>query len=261
MNNRLDQFLEENIGCAQDYSAAVDALVATGALSSARAAYWKTEHARTEAAHRHQGRVSEEIESKATQVLEDLFASVRPEGSEGWDPALYQRYQEALSTLQSIGALSPESARPWTKRQQAILMPPPEPEPEPEIAFAAGTLSAVAVGPCDRLGGMRVTCLELYGDCAIVRFHQLLPEEPADPVERREYLRASLELSDDTGTEYRPAGVPSCRSCKPRQLESWPEGLLGWRAFVPGPPLEAQAFTVGWRGHRFELSPKGEALA
>lgn len=56
---------------------------------------------------------------------------------------------------------------------------------------------------------MRVTCVELYGDCVIARFHQLLPAEPADPVERRRYLSAAFDLEDDAGTLYRVATIRS----------------------------------------------------
>jgi hypothetical protein len=152
--------------------------------------------------------------------------------------------------------LSHERARPWVERQQQVLTPPggwPEPEPDPEMMFAAGKLSAVVGGSEARRDGMRVTCLELYGDCVIVRFHQLLPEEPEDPVERREYLGAAFDLEDDRGTLYRPAPVPAARGGKPAEVKGWPEVLVGWQAFVPGAPLDARAFIVSWQEHRFEL--------
>jgi hypothetical protein len=132
----------------------------------------------------------------------------------------------------------------WPKR---------EPEPEPEIVFAAGELSAVLAGPVERLDGMRVTCLELYGDCVIVRFHQLLPTEPADPVERRRYLSAAFDLEDDAASSYRAATIPEPRGCPPREIQGWPEVIVGWQAFVPGAPLDARAFTLSWREQRFEL--------
>jgi hypothetical protein len=267
MTDRVEQFLEESADGhgVQDYSAAVDALVATGVLSPERAEQWKERaeswkavqaRLRTSGSGR-QGPYDEEIEAKATQLLEDLFAPVRPRASEDWDLAVYLRYQEALSTLTAIGALSPEHARPWLARQQQALTPAggwAKPEPDPEMRFGASALSAVVAGPSTRLDGMRVTCLELYGDCVVVRFHQLLPEEPADPVERREYLQTSFELQDDAGTEYGPVAIPTPRGCKPRKVKGWPEVLSGWQAFVPGAPLDARAFTVGWRDCRFELA-------
>ena len=260
MTDRVEQFLEEHADGygVQDYPAAVDALVAVGVLSTEQAEIWKAEHARLRASGAgHQGPYDEDIEAKAEQLLEDLFAPVRARASDDWDSAMYQRYQEALSTLTGIGALSHERARPWFGRQQQVLAPAggwPEPEPDPEMAFAAGELSAVIAGPVDRVDGMRVTGLELYGDCVIVRFHQLLQEEPADPVQRREYLRTPFALSDERGTEYRPAAIPTPRGCKPREVTGWPEVLVGWQAFVPGSPLDVRAFTVSWREYRFELS-------
>lgn len=261
MTDRIDQFLEEHADGygVPDYLAAVDALAACGVLTTEQANRWKSEHTNLQASGiGHQGPYDDEVETTATRLLDDLFMPVRPRASEGWDPATYQRYQEALRTLTGIGALSFERARPWFERQQQVLTPTggrqaPEPEPDPELAFAAGELSTVIAGPPSRLDGMRVTCLELYGDCVVLRFHQLLPEEPADPVERREYNETPFELQDDIGTTYRAASIPTPRSCAPRGVEGWPEVLVGWQAFVPGAPLAASAFTVGWRDRQFDL--------
>jgi hypothetical protein len=259
MTERIEQFLEDHAGGhgVEDYPAAVDALVATRLLSPDRAQSWKAEHAGLRASSTHQGPYDGQVEATATELLETLFAPVRPQASDGWDPALYQRYQEALSTLVGIRALSHERARPWFERQHQTLRPAggwPEPEPDPEMLFAAGELTAVLITPTQRLEGMRVTCLELYDDCVVARFHQRLPSEPADPVERREFIRKPFELQDDAGTAYRPAPIPSPRGCKRREIKGWPEVIVGWQAFVPGAPLDARAFTVGWREQRFRLS-------
>jgi hypothetical protein len=262
MNERIESFLEENGGRSgvRDYPAAVDALVATGLLAPDRGESWKSEHARlcASGSGNDLGPYDEDVETKAIELLEHLFAPVRPRAGDDWDPASYQRYQDALSTLTGIGALSYERARPWLARQQEALRPAggrPEPQPDPEMPFAAGELNAVVVGPPHRLDGMRVTCLELYGDCVILRFHQLLPEEPADPVERRRYLGTSFELEDDVGTVYRPLTIPTPRGCKPRDVRGWPKVLAGWHAFVPGAPLDARGFTLRWRGHCFVVTP------
>ena len=68
---------------------------------------------------------------------------------------------------------------------------------------------------------MRVTHVELYGDCVIVHFHQLLPPEPADPVERRKLLTTPFELQDDRGTTYRLAGIPTPGGCELHETNDW----------------------------------------
>jgi hypothetical protein len=265
MTERIEQFLEDHVDGegVLDYPSAVDALAATGLLSPGRAASWKAEHARLRAlGSGHEGPFDEEVEARATELLEALFAPVRREASDEWDAAVFQRYQQALWTLTAIRALSHKRARPWTRRHQQTLTPGsrPEPAPDPEMLFAAGELSAVLIGPPERLDRMRVTRLELYGDCVIVRYHQLLPPEPADPVERRELLTTPFELEDDAGTAYRPAPIPTPRGCKPREVEGWPDALGGWQAFVPGAPLGAREFSVDWREQRFTLSLGGSGV-
>lgn len=258
MSDPVERFLEDHaVGHrVQDYPAAVDALVAVGLLSVGRAEHWKAEHARLRAATG-PGLGEGWAEAKAVELLELLFAAVRPRASDGWDPVTYRRYQDALSTLTGIGALSHEAARPWGERQSESLTPRggwPEPEPDPEMPFAAGDLRTVLVGPAQRLGGMRVTCMEIYGDCVIVRFHQVLPPEPEDPVERRELLTTAFELEDDRGTHYVAVACPLPKGHRRCELEQWPEVLSGWQAFVPGSPLAARGFEIAWRDERYRLT-------
>jgi hypothetical protein len=255
VTDAAERFLEDHVDGydVQDYGAAADALVAAGLVTAERADEWKAEHLRLcSAGYGHEGPYEDELEARALELLETLFADVRPYASDAWDPVAYQRYQEALRTLTGIGALSHERAHPWRERQQETLTPAggwPEPEPEPEMPFSAGELSATLAGPDERLGGMRLTCIELYGDCVVVRFHQLLPPEPEDPVERRQLLRAPFALQDDLGTPYRVAPIPMRARCEPRDADPWPNVLVGWQAFIPGAPLDAATFTVTWRDH------------
>jgi hypothetical protein len=81
MTDRIEQFLEDHADgySVQDYPAAVDALVATGLLPAERAEMWKSQHARLRAAGGgRQGPYDDELEAKATELLEDLFEPVRP---------------------------------------------------------------------------------------------------------------------------------------------------------------------------------------
>lgn len=121
------------------------------------------------------------------------------------------------------------------------------------MPFTAAALTAVVPGPALRLGGTRITSVELFADCVIVRSHQLLSEEPEDPVERRQLLGTALELEDDRGTSYRPVAIPCAHGCKRPEIRGWPEVLLGWQAFLPAAPLDARRFFITWRDERFEL--------
>ena len=185
-----------------------------------------------------------------------MFEPVRPRDTDDWDGASFQRYQEALSTMTAIGALSFERARTWYTLQSETLVPGDrrQPPPEPEMPFTAGELSAVLAGPPTRLDGRRVKSLELFSDCVIVRYHQLLPPEPEDPVERRQLLNTASELEDDRGTHYEPVPIPCAHGCKRSELRGWPEVLVGWQAFLPAAPLDAREFTVTWRRAQFEVS-------
>jgi hypothetical protein len=265
MAELVDRFLEAHVDGygVSDFSAAVDALVAAGLLSDEAGTSWKGEHARIQglgAAHR--GPYDPEVEAKAIELLGALFAPVRPRDSADWDGPAFQRFQEALSTLTAIGALSYERARPWLQRQGDTLVPggwKPSP-PEPEMPFTAAELNVVVPAPALRLGGMRITSVELFADCIIVRSHQLLPEEPEDPVERRQLLGTALELEDDQGTPYRPVAIPCAHGCKRPEIREWPEVLLGWQAFLPAAPLDARRFFITWRDERFEVVVDNEHL-
>ena len=258
MAELVDRFLEAHVDGygVSDFSAAVEALVAAGLISNEAGTSWKAEHARIRglgAAHR--GPYDPSVEAKAIELLEALFEPVRPSDSPDWDGAVFQRYQEALSTLTAIGALSYERARPWAQRQGDTLVPGgwKPPPPEPEMPFRAAELTAVVAGPALRLGGMQITSVELFDDCVIVRSHQLLPGEPDDPVERRQLLGTALELEDDQGTPYLPVAIPCAHGCKRPEIREWSEVLLGWQAFLPGAPLDARRFFITWRDERFEV--------
>ena len=262
MSTPAERFVEDNADGygVQDYAAAADALVAAGAVSAERADYWNAQHARAQAARNdHRGPYDPDVEARSEALLQTLFAAVHPRSSDRWDPASYQRYQEALFTLNAIGALSPERARPWLERQQHALTPAggwPPPKPQPEMPFTAGELSAVLRGPTARLGGMRLTHLELYGDCVLAHFHQLLGPEPDDPVERRELLTTPFELHDDRGTAYQLAEIP--RDGEQRDETPWREFAAGWQAFVPAAPLDATVLIAAWREHRFVVPVRDE---
>jgi hypothetical protein len=258
MTELVGRFLEGHVDGygVSDFPAAVEALVAVGLVTDDAAVRWKAEHARIRGlGGAHRGPYDPSVEAKAIELLEALFEPVRPRASEEWDGATFQRYQEALSTVTAIGALSYPRARPWLQRQGDTLVPGgwKPPPPEPEMPFTASELTGVVASRPVRLDGMRITSVELFGDCVIVRSHQVLPEEPEDPVERRQLLETALELEDDRGTEYRSVAIPCAHGCKRPEVRQWPEVLLGWQAFLPAAPGDARRFFITWRDELFEV--------
>ena len=263
MGELLDRFLEAHVDGygVSDFCAAVDAFVAAGLISDDVGTSWKAEYARIRGlGPAHRGPHDPSVEAKAIELLEALFKPVRPRDSAEWDGAVFQRYHEALSTLIAIGALSYEQARPWLQRQSDTLVPGgwKSPPPEPEMPFTAAELTAVVSGPTVRLGGMRITSVELFDDCVIVRSHQLLPGEPDDPVERRQLLGTALELEDDQHTSYQPVAIPCAHGCQRPEIREWPEVLLGWQAFLPAAPINARRFFITWRDERFDVVVEDE---
>jgi hypothetical protein len=113
LTERIEQFLEDHADGygAHDYPAVVDALVATGLVSLDRAESWKAEHARLCASRiDYQGRYDEELEAKAIELLEALFAPVRPLAGDEWDPAVYGRTRKRSRRSWASGRC-PSSAR------------------------------------------------------------------------------------------------------------------------------------------------------
>ena len=109
--------------------------------------------------------------------------------------------------------------------------------------------------PSQRLGGIRLTCLELYSDCAILRWHRVLSREEAGAavgaqreahdeqaladVGRR--FAAAFELRDDVGTPYRAAAAPRAQTGGWRGIggkAGYP--LWGASPFVPAVPERAR---------------------
>jgi hypothetical protein len=266
MNQSVDQFLDQCYSSSvgpPELPAAVDALEAAGLLTSAEARSRREEHRRVAAAQQHVARspLDPELEERAIELLESLKEPLRPRDSDEWDPAAFQRYQEAIMALSMVGAMGGARTLPYSRLHQELIRParrPPEPKPEPEMPFVAGELSAVLVGPSQRSDGRRVTSLELYDDCVIVRYHITLPAEPSDPDEREALLRMSFRVEDDVGTNYEVAFIPVPNGCERPSLDEWPLAISNWQAVTPGPPLDVAEFTVYMDGVPFVVPVEQE---
>jgi hypothetical protein len=136
----------------------------------------------------------------------------------------------AMEVLESLEVLSEEEIDHWFER----IAPEDDGDDIPRTVMR--DLRAVLLGPGDEVDGFRLVSVELYDDAVAVRWTSDSGPE----------LERGLELADDVGTEYEPAGGgasgggPDRRTC-------------GVSEFVPAVPEGARLLIVTREGHRFEL--------
>lgn len=230
-------------------------LVAIGALSQEEETAWRARFARAEQAWRAPEAeiFSADAKSSAAALLEKRFeAFARSEPGSGVELG---QLQAALSTLRAVRLTSKEEHDQWGERildTIAERRPPPAPPPRP---YRADELERVVPCPSQRAGGIRLTSLELYRDCAILRWHRVLSPEQAgaaasaqreasddrDLREVRRRFAATFELRDDLGTHYRAAAPPRAETGGWRGING-KTGYPVWGAspFVPAVPRNAR---------------------
>ena len=230
-------------------------LVAIGALSEEEASAWRDRFARAEQAWRAPEAeiFSDEVRSSAAALLEKGFeAFARPEPHSG---VKLGELHAALSVLRAVRLTSEEEHDTWRERiLDAIAERRPPPAP-PDRPYRAAEVEGVVSCSTQRADGIRLTCLELYRDCAIVRWHRVLSREQAgaatsaqrearDEPDLREVRRrftANLELHDDLGTHYRAAAPPRAETGGWHGIDGktgYP--LWGASPFVPAVPDNAR---------------------
>ncbi len=230
-------------------------LVAIGALSQEEASAWRARFARAEQAWRApEAEVfSEEVRRSAAALLEKRFeAFARAEPGSGVELG---QLQAALHVLRALRLTSEEEHGQWRERiLDAIAERRPAPAP-PQRPYRADELERVVSCPSRRAGGIRLTCLELYRDCAILRWHRVLSPEQAgtaasaqpeahggwDMREVRRRFAATFELRDDLGTHYRAAAPPTAETGGWRGVNG-KTGYPVWGAwpFIPAVPGDAR---------------------
>ena len=275
MRQRVESFLERQLSWVpvwfgdridesmlQWVAAELPLLVAMGALSEEEESAWRARFAHAEQAWRAPEAeiFSDEVKSSAAALLEKrLEAFARSEPGSGVELG---ELQAALSVLRAVRLTSEEQHDQWGERiLDVIAERRPRPPAPPQRPYLAAELERVVPCPSQRVDGTRLTCLQLYRDCAILRWHRVLSpdqaaaassaqrearEEP-DLREVRRRFTATFELRDDLGTEYRAAAPPRA------ETGGW-HGINGktgypvWGAspFVPAVPdnarrLEARA--------------------
>ena len=243
-------------------------LIAIGALGEEEASAWRARFARAEQAWRAPEAeiFSDELKSRAAALLEKRFeAFARSQPGSGVELG---ELQAALSLLRAVRLTSKEEHDRWNERiMDAIAERRPPPAP-PERPYRAAELERVVSCPSERSGGIRLTCLELYRDCAILRWHRVLSPEQAgaaasaqreargdwDLREVRRRFTATFELRDDLGTHYRAAAAPSAETGGWRGINGktgYP--LWGASPFVPAVPDNARRLEVRTEADQFTV--------
>ncbi len=243
-------------GALRRVEADLPLFVALGALTEEEASAWRARFDETERVWRapEEEIVGDALRIRAAALLERRFdAFVR---SEPGSPDALRELQAALAVLRALRMTSAEEHRKWGERiEDAIFERRPEAlRPPEDRPYRAAELERVIACPSQRLSGVRLTCLELYRDCAILRWHRVLAagearaavdaqreardEQALQEVGRR--FAASFELRDDLRTRYR-AVDPCARTAGWRGI-SGESGYPVWGAspFVPGVPQGAR---------------------
>lgn len=225
-------------------------LAELGVLSADEAQEW---HARFEHAARPLVPAAPEVRARAGELLERELEA-QPSA-----PAVErrERFTEMLHAFLETGAVGWDQNSDWIERLDATV--PKAPTTHTPL-YEASELRAVAVGPADRLGGLRITSAELFNDCVILRWHLVVEEDPAwrGRVFPADHGRDLAEahgpnaLADDLGTSY--VALPIDRmDLDWLGLRQQPEVLRGASVFLPQVPEGANRLSVSCPAGNFEM--------
>lgn len=234
----------------------LDPLVELGVLSAGEAIEWRR---RFERAAQPLDSASPETRARAREMLErELKAGDVVEPGPGEPLARRERFIAKLRALRETGAVGSDERRHWVERLDRAVPAPAKPSLPP--AYEGRELVAVALGPKQRLAGLRVNSAELYDDCVILRWHLVVEATQewhgrvfiADHGKDLARAHGPSSLEDDLGTSYVAADGP-WDGLDWFYLDQDPEVLPGATAFVPGVPAQATRLSVGSAGGNFEL--------
>jgi hypothetical protein len=269
LEDAADRFLEEGLarlpelndaeqqdGHTERFLAAVEALAAVRAISLEEAASWTERFERALKSIHAPANVlaTPPTRFRADEILERLSSRrTSATGTEEWF--------WVLTALQNIGVLSGQRRREEEARIVARGRGAKTHGTEMSAAEAAPPLRAtdlqrVIPGPSRRRLGLRVTSLEVYSDCVIVRWHYLVQEADAnralssvaDDMVRR------LELRDDSGTQYMSSRLGSVVSSLGGLAAAPRRAVTGSQAFVPTVANDATVVTIKYSLARFPIS-------
>lgn len=173
-----------------------------------------------------------------------------------------ERFTDALQTFLEIGVADWHEKRAWTERLDEVIPPPPPTPPTPK-PYDACDIRAVALGPPERLGGLRITSAELFANCVVIRWHLVLEEDPgwrarvfpADHACDLADAHGPAALTDDLATNYvmQPNTIDTRYDMDWLRLKQTPEVLPGSSVFVPQVPAHATRLRVGSPADGFEI--------
>jgi hypothetical protein len=247
----------------RDAGALVEAIVAVGLLDDQEANEARERLVAAALDAREPGAVNPSAQQRVFQRFGALVdqAAERPTVEER------NRLLMAVGALEDIGVFDADQ-RSELNESLGRVVPAEERQPPPPSTeqrrerheFLGEDLTHVVAGPPERMGGVRLTGVELYTDGVVVRLHVLTPRIDIDspganwPDERHPDLASEhyhrLGLSDDVGTPYRPRGGGGAGQQRGA-------GLVMRRVTVFAPAVPAQASQlvladVGGR-RRFEV--------
>ncbi|CAA9481883.1 MAG: hypothetical protein AVDCRST_MAG67-921 [uncultured Solirubrobacteraceae bacterium] len=223
-------------------------------VTAAEQADWNE---RFERAARPAAPVSEEIRRRAHQLLELELAADHDLAKDPRERR--ERFSDVLQTLLRIGAIDWQQQERWWQRLDETIAPPMG-TPPPTL-YQATHLHAVALGPPDRIAGLRITSAELFEDCVMIRWHLVIDEDPewrarvfpADHGCDLAHAHGPTALTDDLATSYVLTPVSTLYDLEWLRLKQNPEVLPGASVFVPHVPDRATQLTVASNAGSFEI--------
>jgi hypothetical protein len=209
-----------------------------GAISAEEVASWR-ERLRDAAMwreHPHEP-PGEDVTERAIAYLERLIAPLSPSTRETATACF-----SAVGAYEETGILTPEEALAWREQVRAQL----DLEPERPPRCSRRDLRRVVPGPSERIHGLRITSVELYGDGVVLHWHESErwlsgPETPRlmEPYLLEAADRTPRALTDDLDTRYIGGGWPDLGI----NGGGWTV-RLGSSPYTPAVPADARRLTV-----------------
>jgi hypothetical protein len=185
-----------------------------------------------------------DLRRQANEYIERRLAEMEPEGDESRN-GRWGVYG-ALEVFVEIGLLSGSDFERWQRQLWRAEAAVSDGEESLDVAahFDMTHLMGVVPGPDERVGGLQVTVVELYGDGVSVQWHRAPGGHAVQRLcrVRRETVDLlhdpPLRLADELATAYRWAGGGSSHGSKRR------EGELGRTDFVPAVPEHVRRLLI-----------------
>jgi len=221
----------------------ISALVDLDLLSPEESERWTARLARASQDPLDRPLAAPDLRRQANEYIDRCLAEIAPGGGEGSND--HWRVYGALEAFVEVGLLTGHDFEQWQRQLwQRDAVSDSEESLDAASRFDMTHLMLVVPGPDERVGGLRVTVVELYGDGVSVQWHRA----PGGNARRhwRRARRQKLSLLDDPpmrpidelGTAYRWAGGGSSHGSKRG------EGEVGRTDFVPTVPEQVRQLLI-----------------